>query len=93
MKIKVAFFEIDSTLNLKFHEQNKEFPLNFGEVAKVTEYVGGEVYEGDYEVTPSLQAQTLPTSQKVMLNDMKIRKIPITTVSNTSGGNTVIIGS
>lgn len=56
--------------------------------------IGGDVeeYKGAYEVTPKLEAQTLPTASKVMRNDVEVKEIPITRVSNTSGGNTVIIG-
>ena len=63
-------------------------------VTVVADIIGGNVeeYKGSYEVTPRLQEQTLPTARKVMRDDVKINKIPITTVSNSSGGNTVIIG-
>lgn len=63
-------------------------------VTVITDVIGGDVdeYKGSYEVTPRLEEQTLSTAHKVMRNDVKIKKIPITTVSNTSGGNTVIIG-
>lgn len=53
---------------------------------------GGAPYEGDYEVTPKLEEQTLPTAQKLMKENLKIKEIPISVVSNTGGGNTVIIG-
>lgn len=64
-------------------------------VTITTDVIGGdtEEYEGSYEVTPKLEEQSLPTALKVMRNDIKIKEIPITKVSNTSGGNTVIIGS
>lgn len=63
-------------------------------VTVTTDVIGGDVaeYKGSYEVTPSLDEQTLPTSRKVMREDVIIKEIPITKVSNTSGGNTVIIG-
>jgi hypothetical protein len=63
-------------------------------VTVITDVISGDVdeYKGSYEVTPRLEEQTLPTALKVMRNDVKINKIPITKVSNTSGGNTVIIG-
>jgi hypothetical protein len=51
-----------------------------------------EEYKGAYEVTPKLEAQTLETAFKVMRSDVEVKEIPITRVSNTSGGNTVIIG-
>lgn len=51
-----------------------------------------EIYTGSYEVTPQFHEQILETAHKVMRNDVKIKNIPITTVSNTSGGRTLIIG-
>lgn len=93
MKIHVAFSETNSAVNLIFGEQNKSFALNFGEVTKVTEYIGGELYEGDYTVTPKVKAQTLPTAEKVMVDDLQIKAIPFYNVGNTSGGSTVYIGN
>lgn len=63
-------------------------------VTVVTDVVGGDVkeYKGSYEVTPKFEKQTLPTARKTMRNDVIINEIPITVVSNSSGGNTVIIG-
>lgn len=59
-----------------------------------TDIIGGDVeeYKGSYEVVPKLEEQILDTSFKVMRDDVKIKEIPITTVANTAGGNTVIIG-
>lgn len=58
--------------------------------------VGGTMkvdnYEGEYEVTPKVTAQTLGTKQKFMENDVTIRKIPLYEVSNTTGGTTITIG-
>lgn len=51
-----------------------------------------EHYKGDYSVTPKFEKQKLNTKNLVMDNDMTIASIPITKVSNASGGNTVIIG-
>ena len=50
-------------------------------------------YEGEYEVTPTVKEQTLPTAQKMMAEDMRIKEIPYFEVGNTSGGNTVYIGN
>lgn len=49
-------------------------------------------YEGDYLVTPKFVDQTLQTSQRILKEDVRIEKISVTRVSNSSGGNTVIIG-
>lgn len=56
-------------------------------------YVGGKgIYEGPYEVTPSVRsAQTLLTNEKAMTDDVTVFKVPYAEVSNISG-KTVIIG-
>jgi hypothetical protein len=64
----------------------------FKDFQRISVYEEVEIYEGDYSVTPSLEEQLLPTNQKFMNADITINKIPITAVSNSSGGKTVIIG-
>jgi hypothetical protein len=49
-------------------------------------------YQGEYNVTPKIVEQTLPTKEKLLLEDMTIKAIPFFNVSNTSGGSTVYIG-
>lgn len=57
-----------------------------------TAYTAGAFpYEGDYEVTPTVEGLSLPTRQKYMTDDVKILAIPIYEVSNPSGGSTVYI--
>lgn len=60
-----------------------------GEFYKVGDY---EFYEGNYEVLPTFEKQTLETQNKAMRKDVSIKPISVTKVSNQSGGNTVIIG-
>ena len=55
-------------------------------------YIEGEISDGDYEVTPKVDAQSLPTATKVMLQDVQINKIPYFETSNEYG-NTIYIGS
>lgn len=51
------------------------------------------IYEGEYEVTPSVYAaQTLETQGMVLRENVQIHQIPFAEVSNTSGGTTVTIG-
>lgn len=52
----------------------------------------GEVYDGNYVVTPDVESQKLETSQKYMKDDVVIKAIPYYDVGNTSGGITVYIG-
>lgn len=52
-----------------------------------------EPYEGEYSITPKVDAQKMQTMGKLMINDVTIKAIPFFNVSNTSGGNTVYIGN
>lgn len=51
-----------------------------------------EHYGGEYSVTPKFENQTLKTKNLVMDFDVNIKTIPVEKVSNSSGGNTIIIG-
>lgn len=52
-----------------------------------------EHYDGEYEVTPSIEPQVLETNQKFMDDDVTVKKIPYAEVTNTANGITVTIGS
>lgn len=50
-------------------------------------------YAGETTVTPKVAGETvLPTRDKLVKDDITVRKIPQFEVSNTSGGYTLIIG-
>lgn len=78
-------------LNVLFDNDSMEIKADFGEITRVKEYVGGEVYEGAYEVTPTVDGMTLPTKERVLTDDIQILEIPFFKVANTSGGSTVYI--
>ena len=62
---------------------------------RYVDYVGGadtQPYEGEYTVTPALDEQRMATKGRVMTDNVTIREIPIDTVTNAAGGNTIIIG-
>ena len=50
-----------------------------------------ERYEGDYEVTPRAEPQTLATARKKMISDLTIEGVPLEQVTNSGGGYTVTI--
>jgi hypothetical protein len=60
-----------------------------GEFYRVGDY---EFFDGPYEVKPTFENQTLKTKNMAMKDDVDIKPISVTKVSNQSGGNTVIIG-
>ena len=53
---------------------------------------GGTPYEGIYVIRPALSSQMMATKDKTMTDNVTVEEIPIESVSNTAGGNTVIIG-
>lgn len=59
---------------------------------RYTDRVSVPPYEGTYVVRPTLSLQVMPTKGKEMTDDVTVEGIPIESVSNTAGGNTVIIG-
>lgn len=59
----------------------------------VREYVGGEPYEGDYIVTPRADiAVILPTTNKILHDDVTVKRIAYYETANPSG-ETVYIAS
>lgn len=53
---------------------------------------GYATYTGEYEVTPTIDGETLETANKMMVDDLTVLSIPYTEVSNLGGGITVTIG-
>ena len=61
-------------------------------VLTIPSAVGATVYDGSYEVTPRLYAQSLDTDGKLMEDDVTVYEIPISHTTNPTGGLTVLIG-
>jgi hypothetical protein len=63
---------------------------------KIMQLIGGgtdlPVYSGSYTVTPKTTAQSMETSDKIMTDNVTIKEIPYSEVSNPQSGKTVIIG-
>lgn len=58
--------------------------------AKVV-YQGGEAYEGDYEITPSEELQTLPTANRQLARNIVVAPIPKNYGRITYSGGGIII--
>lgn len=80
-------------IKAKFSETSQAIAADMGEIQVVTEYVGGELYDGDYVVTPKVVSQKMETKSKVMSDDVQIKAIPFFETANNSGGDTVYIGT
>ena len=88
MKIKLLFSKMPTDFHTEF-SSNDEFKLGF-EAGMAP--AGCEPYSGSYEVRPKIEAQTLPTADRHMKEDLRVLEIPYFEVENTHEGKTVIIG-
>lgn len=79
--------------NVRFNQQDMQLCARFDRLETVTEFANADPYTGSYEVTPKVNAQTLPTAQKLMVDDVKVHAIPIFEVSNNDGGETIYIAT
>lgn len=85
----LRFEEKDQSFNAHFDESKHSFIMKFDEVVNTGHF---PLYEGDYDVTPKIVAQTLETANKSMESDVTIQAIPYYEVDNAFQGQTVIIG-
>lgn len=92
MILNIEFYPTEQLLNAEFYTDPQTDDIDFGEIQKVTEYIGGELYSGAYEVTPNFDTQTLETAKKTLKEDITIHPITVSRTSNQSGGNTIYIG-
>ena len=82
------------TLAVEF-TQSADFLVEFGEEEFQVDFVisSAPVYDGAYTVTPKNYEETeLKTKDKMMQNNVTVKKIPKYEVSNDFGGSTLIIG-
>lgn len=49
-------------------------------------------YEGEYEVRPSFDRQSLETTDKILTDDVVVTPIQVQRTSNPQGGTTIYIG-
>lgn len=81
-------------------QSHAEIELSVNSTVKIEFDVGVEIgkagrlpdYDGEYEVTPRLEEQILPTKDKSMIDDVTVDPIGVLRVSNPSGGLTCTIG-
>lgn len=90
----VADFKgMHQNFDVKFSEIEQSISPDFGDIQKVVVPPESMKYEGEYDVTPKVDSQSLPTAQKFLEQDVTVRAIPFYKVSNTSGGATIYIGN
>ena len=93
MRFKVQFSESTVGVKVNFSSDSMRVDTAFADLQKVTIRDNATPYTGAYDITPRIDEQTLPTAQKLMTEDMRIKAIPYFETSNNSDGETVYIGS
>ena len=69
----------------------KKITADFGSLS-ISGRCHHETYDGTYEVTPTFSRQTLNTYNKLMTDDLTVRPIEVSRISNPQGGKTIFIG-
>lgn len=94
MQLNVKFGELDNTFKLNFSETECSLSPSFGDVVvMLTPTQDVDLYKGEYNVTPKVEAQLLETANKFMQKDVSIHAIPFYETTNNSGGVTAYIGN
>lgn len=91
MRFDVKFNLLNDRIPVIFEEKDQLFHATFGTVHEVSIREEAEYYKGSYEVTPTVEGETLPTAKKTMVMDLLVNKIPYAVVTNTANGLTVTI--
>lgn len=91
MRFTMEFMETRQDFKVGFNEIRQQFDAGFENLQIVTTAPDVELYSGTYDITPTVGAQTLPTAQRYMVQDVNVNAIPFYNVGNTAGGSTVYI--
>lgn len=87
LKVDVKTFE---TLPVIFGNINIE---TFSMDGNVEPTIDREIYDESYQIISSLNDDIiLPTKGKIMSDNIVVNKVPVTEVSNESGGYTLTVG-
>ena len=93
MKLAMKLSENNMILPLDLVASGLDLDMDFGDEIVLNVNYNADPYDGEYEITPRITEQTLPTAMKLMTEDLTVRAIPRYDVSNTSGGTTIFIAN
>ena len=93
MRFEVKFLQNGRSFFTDLHTDSQKIDTEFSEFQEISVIDEIEAYDGPYVVTPAIDSQVLPTSQKRMTDNMTVKAIPYFQTSNPQMGETVYIGS
>ena len=91
--IEAKFSSSTVSLDTDFTQNNVSLDAEFANFQMISVREDVEPYMGEYKITPKVDAQTIPTAQKYMTDDLHVKAIPYFETSNNFDGETVYIGS
>lgn len=91
MRFSVQFNKSQQKFSVQMKDEDNRFNAGFKDIQLVS--VTPEVYEGDYSIVPTVDAQVIPTKKKMMRDDLTVTAIPTYEVHNPTGGTTFYIAS
>ena len=93
MRFEVKFLQNGRSFFTDLRTDSQKIDTAFSEFQEISIIDEIEAYDGPYVVTPAIDSQVLPTSQKRMTDNMTVKAIPYFQTSNPQMGETVYIGS
>lgn len=91
MKLDVHFEETGSSFPVTMLDNEVQLDVKF-ENLQVLHIDDADYYDGNTVVIPNFTLNVLKTAGKKMRSSVYVLPIPVSTVSNPQGGNTVFIG-
>jgi len=91
MKLDVHFEETVSSFPVTMLDDEVQLEVKF-ESLQVLHIDDADYYEGSTFIIPDFIGAMLETANKKMRTNVIVSRIPVNTVTNPQGGNTVIIG-
>lgn len=92
MRLSVRFREQDMRFSVGFAESRSDFTAVFDNLEIVSKAPDVEFYGGPYEIVPAVKEQRLETAHKMLDENLVVKEIPYSEVSNLANGLTVTIG-
>ena len=89
MTFQVDFKETTSQFDVTFESQDLTYDVEIDAYYSKNK----DFYIGNYEVTPKAEEQVLNTKDKIMVDDVTVKKVPYYETENDEGGLTVYIAS
>ena len=88
---KIGFSPTKSVFQVEF-DTASVFQVEFDTAVEIKEYIGADVYDGEYTLTPETTDQVLLTKEKLLKENVTIKAVQKQIVENPAGGQTVTIG-